>query len=104
MLASHVKRFQDVLVNFPWKLTKDKVVNLQSLELVGWYQTVPYLQPKSQVRWHIEAICQQTKNHSGASECKTEHSRTDDVSMTKNRSLFKWNCTCTKPWPILHNK
>jgi hypothetical protein len=25
-LASHAKRFQDVPVNFPWKLTKDKVV------------------------------------------------------------------------------
>jgi hypothetical protein len=32
-----------VPVNFPWKLTKDKVVKLQSLELAGWYQTVPYL-------------------------------------------------------------
>jgi hypothetical protein len=34
---------QDVPVNFPWKLTKDKVVKYQSLELAGWYQTVPYL-------------------------------------------------------------
>jgi hypothetical protein len=25
------------------KLTKDKVVKSQSLELAGWYQTVPYL-------------------------------------------------------------
>jgi hypothetical protein len=44
-LASHAKRFQDVPVNFPWKLTKDKVVKFQSLELAGWYQTVPYLRP-----------------------------------------------------------
>jgi hypothetical protein len=42
-LASHAKRFQGVPVNFPWKLTKDKVVKFQSLELAGWYQTVPYL-------------------------------------------------------------
>jgi hypothetical protein len=27
----------------PEKLTKDKVVKSQSLELAGWYQTVPYL-------------------------------------------------------------
>jgi hypothetical protein len=44
-LASHAKRFQDVPVNFSWKLTKDKVVKFQSLELAGWYQTVPYLRP-----------------------------------------------------------
>jgi hypothetical protein len=52
-LASHAKRFQDVPVNFSWKLTKDNVVKFQSLELAGWYQTVPYLRPQSQVRWHI---------------------------------------------------
>jgi hypothetical protein len=52
-LASHAKRSQDVPVNFPWKLTKDKVVKFQSLELAGWYQTVPYLWLESQVRWHI---------------------------------------------------
>jgi hypothetical protein len=34
-LASHAKRSQDVPVNFPWKLTKDKVVKSQSLELAG---------------------------------------------------------------------
>jgi hypothetical protein len=28
---------------FSWKLTNDKVVKFQSLELAGWYQTVPYL-------------------------------------------------------------
>jgi hypothetical protein len=35
------------------KLTKDKAVKYQSLELAGWYQTVPYLRLKSHVRWHI---------------------------------------------------
>jgi hypothetical protein len=52
-LASHTSRFQSVPVNFPWKLTKDKVVKYQSLELAGWYQTVPYLRLESHVRWHI---------------------------------------------------
>jgi hypothetical protein len=42
-LASHAQRADDVPVNFSWKLTKDKAVKYQSLELVGWYQTVPYL-------------------------------------------------------------
>jgi hypothetical protein len=37
------KESQDVPVNFSWKLTKDKAVKYQSLELAGWYQTVPYL-------------------------------------------------------------
>jgi hypothetical protein len=32
------------------KINKDKGVKFQSLELAGWYQTVPYLRPKSQVR------------------------------------------------------
>jgi hypothetical protein len=32
------------------KLTKDKVVKCQSLELAGWYQTVPYLRLESHVR------------------------------------------------------
>jgi hypothetical protein len=32
------------------KLTKDKAVKCQSLELAGWYQTVPYLRPESHVR------------------------------------------------------
>jgi hypothetical protein len=34
-LASHAKKFQDVLVNFSWKLTKDKVVKFQSWNLPG---------------------------------------------------------------------
>jgi hypothetical protein len=52
-LASHMSRFQSVPVNFLWKLTKDKVVKYQSLELIGWYQTVPYLRLESHVRLHI---------------------------------------------------
>jgi hypothetical protein len=43
------KESQDVPVNFPEKLTKDNVVKYQSLELAGWYQTVPYLQLQSQM-------------------------------------------------------
>jgi hypothetical protein len=71
-LASHAKRSRDVPVNFPWKLTKDKVVKFQSLELVGWYQTVPYLRLESQVRWHIaiESYLPTNCNYSGALECK----------------------------------
>jgi hypothetical protein len=43
------KESRDMPVNFSWKLTKDKEVRYQSLELVGWYQTVPYLQLRSQM-------------------------------------------------------
>jgi hypothetical protein len=43
------KESRDVPVNFSWKLTKDKEVRYQSLELVGWYQTVPYLRLRSQM-------------------------------------------------------
>jgi hypothetical protein len=59
---------RDVPVNFSWKLTKDKVVKFQSLELAGWYQTVPYLRLQSQVRWHIaiESYVPANWNHSGA--------------------------------------
>jgi hypothetical protein len=58
----------DVPVNFPWKLTKDKVVKCQSLELARWYQTVPYLRLQSQIRWHIaiESYLPINWNHSGA--------------------------------------
>jgi hypothetical protein len=35
------------------KLTKGNAVRCQSLELAGWYQTVPYLRLGSHVRWHI---------------------------------------------------
>jgi hypothetical protein len=43
------KESRDVPVNFSWKLTKDKVVRYQILELAGWYQTVPYLRLRSQM-------------------------------------------------------
>jgi hypothetical protein len=35
------------------KLTKGNAVRCQSLELAGWYQTVPYLRLGSHVWWHI---------------------------------------------------
>jgi hypothetical protein len=35
---------------FSLKINKKKVVKFQSLELAGWYQTVPYLRLESQVR------------------------------------------------------
>jgi hypothetical protein len=38
------------------KLTKDKTVKYKSLELVVWYQIVPYLQLESHVRRHIATI------------------------------------------------
>jgi hypothetical protein len=68
------KESQDVPVNFPWKLTKDKVVRYQSLELAGWYQTVPYLRLQSQTGWHIaiESYLPMNWNHSGA--CKRKSS------------------------------
>jgi hypothetical protein len=46
-IASHAQRAKDVPVNFSRKLTKDKAVKYQSLELAGWYQTVPYLRLKA---------------------------------------------------------
>jgi hypothetical protein len=64
------KESRDVPVNFSWKLTKDKAVKYQSLELAGWYQTVPYLRLRSQMGWHIaiESYLPMNWNHSGA--CK----------------------------------
>jgi hypothetical protein len=35
------------------KLTKDEKQLDKNLELAGWYQTVPYLWPKSQIERHI---------------------------------------------------
>jgi hypothetical protein len=98
-LTSHASRFQSVPVNFPRKLTKDKVVKYQSLELAGWYQTVPYLRLENHVRWHIamKSFCQQIRNHSGALRRKIEHSRTGDASMTIDQPFLGQNCTCTKP-------
>jgi hypothetical protein len=50
----HTRReSRDVPVNVSWKLTTDKGVRYQSLELAGWYQTVPYLRLESQTGWHI---------------------------------------------------
>jgi hypothetical protein len=63
-LASHAKGFQDVPVNFPWKLRKDKVVKFQSLELAGWYQTVPYLR--------LEKPCEMTYSYKKLSASKLE--------------------------------
>jgi hypothetical protein len=63
-LASHANRFQDVPVNFPWKLTKDKVVKFQSLELAGWYQTVP--------NSRLEKPCEMTYSYKKLSASKLE--------------------------------
>jgi hypothetical protein len=62
------KESRDVPVNFPWKLTKEKVVKYQSLELAGWYQIVPYLWLRSQMGWHIaiKSYLPINWNHSGA--------------------------------------
>jgi hypothetical protein len=43
------KAFQSIFL----KSTKGNAVKCQSLELAGWYQTVPYLRLESHVRWHI---------------------------------------------------
>jgi hypothetical protein len=47
---ARAKSKDDVPVNFSGKLTKDKEVKYQSLELAGWYQTVPYLRLRSHTR------------------------------------------------------
>jgi hypothetical protein len=47
------EQIPELASQFSWKLTKDKAVKYQSLELAGWYQTVPYLRLESHVRWHI---------------------------------------------------
>jgi hypothetical protein len=41
-----------VLVNFPWNWQRMKTVRY-NLELAGWYQTVPYLWLRSQLKRHI---------------------------------------------------
>jgi hypothetical protein len=43
---------------------KDKVVKFQSLELAGWYQTVPYLQ--------LEKPCEMTYSYKKLSASKLE--------------------------------
>jgi hypothetical protein len=71
-LASQAQRVKDVPVNFSWKLTKDKAVKYQNLELAGWYQTVPYLRLRSQMGWHIaiESYLPMNYNHSGTRKRK----------------------------------
>jgi hypothetical protein len=67
------KESRDVPVNFSWKLTKDKAVRYQSLELAGWYQTVPYLRLGSQMGWHIaiKSYLPINWNHSGTHKRKS---------------------------------
>jgi hypothetical protein len=71
-LASHAQRESDVPVNFSWKLTKDKTVKYQNLELTGWYQAVPYLRLRSQARRHVamRSYLSKNHNHSGNREGK----------------------------------
>jgi hypothetical protein len=90
-LASHAQRAKDVPVNFSWKLTKDKAVRYQNLELAGWYQTVPYLRLRSQMRWHIaiESYLPTNYNHSG--NCKGEKNNTAEwMTWAWRRSVFVW--------------
>jgi hypothetical protein len=77
------------------KLTKSNIVRCQSLELAGWYQTVPYLRLKPcEVTYSYEKLSvNRLKKHSGALKRETKHSRIDDVSMTRDRSLFKQRCS-----------
>jgi hypothetical protein len=79
-----------VPVNVPWKLTKDKVVKYQSLELVGWYQTVPYLRLQSQTGWHIviESYLPINGNHSGAYKRKSNIA--EWVTQAWRRPVFVW--------------
>jgi hypothetical protein len=48
-LASHAQGITRRASQFFLKITKDKAVRYQSLELAGWYQTVPYLRLRSQM-------------------------------------------------------
>jgi hypothetical protein len=77
------KESRDVPVNFFWKLTKDKVVKYQSLELAGWYQTVPYLRLRSQMGWHIaiKSYLPMNWNHSGTYKGKRNTAEWNDVSI-----------------------
>jgi hypothetical protein len=47
-----------------FKLTKDKVIKFQSLELAEWYQTVPYLR--------LEKPCEMTYSYKKLSASKLE--------------------------------
>jgi hypothetical protein len=96
------KESQDVPVNFSWKLTKDKAVRYQSLELAEWYQTVRYLRLQSQIGMthsyrklsanKLKAIRELIKGKVTLPNGWRKHD--------SNRSLFEQRCTCTKPWPI----
>jgi hypothetical protein len=93
---------RDVPVNFSWKLTKDKRVRYQSLELAGWYQTVPYLRLGSQIGWHIaiKSYLPINWNHSGT--CKKGKVTLPNGwrKYDNDRSLFKQRYTFTRPRPI----
>jgi hypothetical protein len=96
------RELRDVPVNFSWKLTKDKAVRYPSLELAGWYQTVPYLRLQSQV-----GMTHSYKKLS-ANKLKTIRELIQEKVTLSNgwhkhdsdRSLFEQRCTCTRPWPI----
>jgi hypothetical protein len=109
-LASHAQRAKDVPVNFSWKLTKDNAVRYQSLELAGWYQTVPYLRLKRQTRWHIaiESYLPTICNQSGKRKEKQWHCRMDDMSMTAIGLCLNKNARAQShdrpPWRLTLNK
>jgi hypothetical protein len=79
-----------VPANFSWKLTKEKIVRYQSLELAGWYQTVPYLRLQSQMGWHIaiKSYLPINWNHSGA--CNKKSNIAEWMTQAWQRSVFVW--------------
>jgi hypothetical protein len=83
-----------VPVNFSWKLTKDRAVRYQSLELAGWYQTVPYLRLKSQIEWHIaiESYLPTNYNHSGTRKGEKVTLPNGWCKHDSDRSLFEQGC------------
>jgi hypothetical protein len=101
-LALHAQRTKDVPVNFSWKLTKDKAVRYQSLELARWYQTVPYLRLKSQMGWHIaiESYLPKNYNHSGNRKRGKTTLPNGWRKHDSDRSFFEQGCMRTRPWPI----
>jgi hypothetical protein len=80
------------------------------LELAGWYQTVPYLRLRSQMRWHIaiESYLPTNYNHSGNRKGKKQHCRMDDVSMTAIGLCLNKNAYARghdqSPWKLALNK
>jgi hypothetical protein len=87
---------------FSWKLTKDKAVRYQSLELAGWYQTVPYLRLRSQMRWHIamKSYLPEIHDHSGNRKRGKVTLPNGWRKHDSDRSLFEQRCMCIRPWPI----